>query len=58
MNQPDIRSRLIATTAMKMLQVCPIFNDKHLSWNWEWAKEMVATSYELGFPFMAGPLLP
>jgi hypothetical protein len=28
--------------------------DKHLSWNWEWAKEMVATSYELSFPFMAG----
>ncbi len=22
----------------------PIFNDKHLSWNWEWAKEMVDTS--------------
>src|SRR5947208_8920080 len=19
----------------------PVFNDKHLSWNWEWAKEMV-----------------
>lgn len=36
----------------------PIFNDKHLSWNWEWAKEMVETSRKLGFPFLAGSSLP
>ena len=36
----------------------PVFNDKHLSWNWEWAKEMYDTSIELGFPFMAGSSLP
>lgn len=36
----------------------PIFNDKHLSWNWEWAKKMVDTSKELGFPFLAGSSLP
>ena len=36
----------------------PVFNDKHLSWNWEWAKEMVETSRELKFPLMAGSSLP
>jgi hypothetical protein len=36
----------------------PIFNDKHLSWNWEWTKEMVATSRKLRFPFLAGSSLP
>jgi hypothetical protein len=36
----------------------PVFNDKHLSWKWEWAKEMVETSRALGFPLMAGSSLP
>ena len=36
----------------------PVFNDKHLSWNWEWAKEMVDISRELKFPFTAGSSLP
>jgi hypothetical protein len=36
----------------------PIFNDKHLSWNFEWAKEMVDTAHELGFPMLAGSSLP
>jgi hypothetical protein len=36
----------------------PVFNDKHLSWNWEWAKEMVETSRAMGFPLMAGSSLP
>ena len=36
----------------------PVFNDKHLSWNWEWAREMVALSRELKFPFLAGSSLP
>ncbi len=36
----------------------PIFNDKHLSWNWEWAKEMFDASREMKFAFMAGSSLP
>ena len=36
----------------------PVFNDKHLSWNWEWAKEMYDTSKKMNFPFMAGSSLP
>jgi hypothetical protein len=36
----------------------PVFNDKHLSWKWEWAKEMFDTSRALGIPFLAGSSLP
>lgn len=32
----------------------PIFNDKHLSYRWDWAQEMYDTSRELSIPFMAG----
>ncbi len=36
----------------------PVFNDKHLSWKWDWAKEMVDLSRELNFAFGAGSSLP
>jgi hypothetical protein len=36
----------------------PYYNDKHLSWNWDWAKEMVDTSHKMGFPMTAGSSLP
>lgn len=36
----------------------PVFSDKHLSWKWEWAKEMTDTSRSMGFPFLAGSSLP
>jgi hypothetical protein len=36
----------------------PVFNDKHLSWRWEWAREMVETARKLKFPLLAGSSLP
>ena len=36
----------------------PGFNDKHLSWKWDWAREMVDLSEELGFALAAGSSLP
>ena len=39
-------------------KTAPIFNDKHLSWKWEWAKEMVEISRSMKFPFLAGSSLP
>ncbi len=39
-------------------KTAPMFNDKHLSWKWSWAKEMVDTAHELNFPYVAGSSLP
>lgn len=36
----------------------PIFNDKHLSYRWDWAKEMYDTCIDRGIPFMAGSSVP
>jgi hypothetical protein len=48
----------VAEVFRKDGRAVPVFNDKHLSWRWEWAQEMVATARALGFPFMAGSSLP
>ena len=39
-------------------KTAPVFNDKHLSWNWDWCQEMYDISQEMGFAFMAGSSLP
>ena len=36
----------------------PVFNDKHLSWKWEWAKEMADAAPAMKYPFLAGSSLP
>jgi hypothetical protein len=36
----------------------PYFNDKELSWKWEWSKQMVDTARELNFPLQGGSSLP
>ncbi len=39
-------------------QTCPVFNDKHLSYDWKKAKQMYDWSKELKFPLMAGSSVP
>jgi hypothetical protein len=36
----------------------PVYNDKHLSYDFEKANEMVADGHRLGFPILAGSSLP
>ncbi len=36
----------------------PMFNDKHLSYRWDWAKEMMGTAKQHGIPMMAGSSVP
>jgi hypothetical protein len=39
-------------------KTAPLFNDKHLSWSWDHAQEMVNASKTMGFGLMAGSSLP
>lgn len=36
----------------------PLFNDKHLSYRWDWSREMVDTCQKHRIPFMAGSSVP
>lgn len=36
----------------------PVFNDKHLSWNFDWAQKMVDTAAEMHFPLWAASSVP
>jgi len=39
-------------------QVCPVFHDKHFSYDWQKARWMVDQARELGFPLLAGSVCP
>src|SRR5207249_2070321 len=39
-------------------KVVALFNDKHLSYRWDWGKEMYDTARALKIPFMAGSSVP
>ena len=48
----------IVAVFRKSGRAVPVFSDKHLSYSWAHADEMVCTSKQLGFEMMAGSSLP
>lgn len=48
----------IVATFRKTGKVTPLFSDKHLSYSWEYAKEMYDTTRSMKIPFMAGSSIP
>lgn len=45
-------------TMRKSGRFVPLFNDKHLSYRWDWSKEMYDQAKKLGIPLMAGSSVP
>jgi hypothetical protein len=48
----------IAASFRRVGQVVPVFNDKHLAYDWQDAQHMVDLAAQLKFPLMAGSSLP
>jgi hypothetical protein len=48
----------IVATMRRSGRFVPVFNDKHLSYRWDWAKAMYDQAQELAIPLMAGSSVP
>jgi hypothetical protein len=48
----------IVATMRRSQRFVPLFNDKHLSYRWDWAREMYDTCQRHHIPFMAGSSVP
>jgi len=48
----------IVAVIEKSKRPVPVFNDKHLSYRWDWAKQMYDDAQRLKIPFMAGSSVP